>query len=158
MGGPETVHDAGRKGTPMLNATRKQPSPEDTGRAERLREVLADAIEVNKLVPVVVEGRRDVMALRQLGFAGEILVLHRGKGLYDFCEEVAERFGKVILLMDWDEKGEDLHRSLARHLGGHWEDFEIFRSMLRILCQKDIKDVEGIPKLLNRLEGCEYPR
>ncbi len=142
----------------MLNTTKKIPSSEDLERAERLREVLAALYEANKRLPVIVEGKRDAAALKQLGLIGEIIVLHCGKGLYDFCEDIAERFSKVIILLDWDNKGEELYRSLSRNLRGHGEEFAAFRDLLKILCQKDIKDIEGIPRLLLRLEGNEQPR
>ena len=88
----------------MLNTDRNVPSIEDIERAERLREVLEALYEVNKRVPVIVEGKRDAIALRRLGLVGEIITLHRGKGPYDFCEDIVERFSKVIILLDWDEK------------------------------------------------------
>ncbi len=143
---------------PMLNTNKMLPSTNDLERAERLREVLDALSEVNKRFPVIVEGKRDAVALKKLGLEGEIITLHRGKGLYDFCEEIAEQFTKVVLLLDWDEKGESLYRTVSQLLGGHWEEFSPLRGLLKILCQKDIKDIEGIPKLLSRLEGNEHPR
>ena len=142
----------------MLNTDKKVPSIEDIERAGRLREVLEALYEVNKRVPVIVEGKRDASALKGLGLVGEIITLHSGKGLYDFCEDIIERFSKVVILLDWDEKGESLYRTLSENLSGHWEEFSAFRGVLKILCQKDIKDIEGIPKLLLRLEGNEFAR
>ncbi|MBI5188018.1 MAG: hypothetical protein HZA07_02945 [Nitrospirae bacterium] len=139
----------------MLNTQKNAPSISDVERAERLRGVLETLYEVNKRIPVIVEGKRDALALRRLGLVGEIITLHRGKSLYEFCGDVAERFHRVIVLLDWDSKGENLNRTLSRHLKGHWEEFSTFRELLKILCQKDIKDIEGIPKLLDRLEGNE---
>ena len=142
----------------MLNTNRKAPSVDDTERAERLREVLVALYEVNKRVPVIVEGKRDALALKKLGLVGKVIILHSGKGLYEFCEEVAETYPKVIILLDWDDKGERLYGLIVRHLRGHCEEYSPFRGIIKILCQKDIKDIEGIPKLLWRLEGNEYPR
>jgi 5S rRNA maturation endonuclease (ribonuclease M5) len=105
------------------------------------------------IFPVIVEGKRDSAALRELGLKGEIIEVHRGIGIYEFCEKIAEEFPAVALLTDWDEKGEAIHTSLARNLPGHFEKYTAFRGMLKILCQKDIRDVEGIPGLLERLEG-----
>ncbi|MCK7512963.1 MAG: hypothetical protein MZV70_59045 [Desulfobacterales bacterium] len=51
----------------------------DYERAERLREVLQALYEVNKRVPVVVEGKRDVSALRRIGLIGDIVTLHGGR-------------------------------------------------------------------------------
>lgn len=134
------------------------PNAVDTQRAERLREVLEFLYEANKLVPVIVEGRRDAHALRKLGLVGEIITLHRGKGIYEFCQHIDSNHRKAILLLDWDKEGEMLFRRLGRNLSGHWEEFSIIRESLKALCQKDIKDVEGIPSLLRRLEGEESPR
>ena len=134
------------------------PSLDDIARAERLRKVIEALYEVNNIVPVIVEGSRDVSALRKLGLTGEIITLHNGKSLYDFCSDIADRFQKVVLLLDWDKKGENLTKALSMHLNGHWEEFSFFREIFKVNCQKEIKDIEGIPKLLRRLEGNEGPR
>jgi 5S rRNA maturation endonuclease (ribonuclease M5) len=135
--------------------THKMPSTEDLERAERLHKVLEALGEVNKRFPVIVEGKKDLQALRKLGLSGDIIPLHSGKGLYDFSEELAERFSKVVLLLDWDDKGDHLFTSLTNNLHGHWEEYAAFRELLRMICQKDIKDVESIPTLLLRLEGSD---
>lgn len=137
----------------VLRARSKTSSFVDLERAERIREVFEALFEVNRRVPVIVEGKRDSEALRWLGLTGEIITLHRGNNLYEFCEEVADRYEKVVLLLDWDDRGEALYRFLSSHLKGHWEEFSGFRELLKILCQKDIKDIEGIPRLLKNLEG-----
>lgn len=131
------------------------PTPEDMERASRLREVLEALYEVNRNVPVIVEGKRDAMALRKLGLIGEIIILHSGNNLYEFSEDISERFERVVILLDWDDKGEHLSKTLQKHLRGQWEEFSAFREILKILCQKEIKDIEGIPKLLRKLEGDE---
>ena len=128
-------------------------APGDTERAERLREVLDGLIEINRNVPIIVEGKKDSAALRALGFEGEIINLHRGQNLYDFSEEITDRYDKIVLLLDWDEKGDQMTRSLEEGMKGYFEEFRPFRDTIRILCQKDIKDIEAIPVLLRRLEG-----
>jgi 5S rRNA maturation endonuclease (ribonuclease M5) len=127
----------------------------DSERAERLREILEELDEVNREIPVVVEGKKDASALRSLGLSGEIITLHNGQNIYDFCETLTRRHRQIVLLLDWDRKGEELTRLLSSHLAGHWEEFSTFRDILKILCQKEIKDIEGIPSLLKRLEGNE---
>jgi 5S rRNA maturation endonuclease (ribonuclease M5) len=144
-----------RETTMSSNRQKKMPSISDTERSARLREVLEDLQELNKRIPVVVEGKRDASALRSLGLMGDIITLHNGQDLYEFCDDVARTHYRVILLLDWDKKGEDLNKILSHNLKGHWEEFSSFRELLRILCQKEIKDIEGIPALLRRLEGNE---
>lgn len=139
----------------MQKSERKMPSPADLERSERLREILDALCEVNKRIPIIVEGKRDALALRELGLEGEIIALHRGQGLYDFAEEMADKFPRVVLLLDWDEQGERLYKTLSSYLSGHWEEFAPFRGIIKVLCQKEIKDIEGIPRLLQRLERYE---
>lgn len=141
----------------MINTHKLFPSAIDVERAERLREVFEHLIEVNKTVPVIVEGKKDASALKSLGVTGEIITLHNGKNLYDFCDDIIHRFHRVVLLSDWDRKGEDLNKILSAYLKGHWEEYSSFRDLLKVLCQKEIKDIEGIPKLIRRLEGNEGP-
>ncbi len=138
-----------------MNHNRNAPTTADIERAERLREIFLHLQELNETIPVIVEGKRDASALRKLGLQGEIVTLHNGRSLYDFCVEILNRFSKVIILLDWDRKGDDLNKTLSELLEGHWEEFAHFREIIRLLCQKDINDVEGIPKLLKRLEGNE---
>ncbi len=128
---------------------------DDLERAERLKVVFQALYEVNKRIPIIVEGKRDVSALRKIGLVGEIIALHGGMGIYEFCEDIAERFHRVVLLTDWDNKGEHLYKTIAEHLKGSWEEFSPFREIVKVLCQKDIKDIEGVPLLLERLAGSE---
>lgn len=137
----------------MNNTQKNMPSTDDMERAERLRGVFDALNEVNRRFPIIVEGKRDAVALKHIGLAGKIITLHNGKNLYDFCENITEKFAKVIILTDWDAKGDNLLKTLSKNLEGRWEEFSPFREILKILCQKDIKDIEGIPKLIMRLEG-----
>jgi|GEM_PF-265732 len=125
----------------------------EADRGDRLKTILEALYEANKHVPIVVEGRRDSEALRRLGFTGEIISFHSGKSTYDFCEDLTEAYDRVILLMDWDETGEELFNALSDNLRGYWEEFASFREDVRAFCQKDIKDVQSIPGLLERLTG-----
>jgi 5S rRNA maturation endonuclease (ribonuclease M5) len=55
---------------------------------------------------VVVEGQRDVEALRSLGFEGQIEVCsHVGLSDVELCEIVAVDADSVLLLTDFDEEG-----------------------------------------------------
>lgn len=137
----------------VFRSRSKTSSFTDLERVEKLKEVFEALYEVNKTVPVIVEGKRDSEALKKLGLIGEIITLHRGNNLYEFCEEIAERHERVVLLLDWDERGESLYRFLSSHLKGHWEAYANFREILKILCQKDIKDIESIPRFIRNLEG-----
>jgi 5S rRNA maturation endonuclease (ribonuclease M5) len=130
------------------------PSPQDLERAERMLINLSALYHYNNEdVPIIVEGKRDIKALRELGLQGKLIPLNNGMGLYEFCEGILERHSKVVLLMDWDNNGEHLFRELSTYLSGLWEPFGHIREGLKALCQKDIKDVESIPSLLFNLLG-----
>ncbi len=125
-------------------------------RLEALEELLSALLELNKRIPVIVEGKRDVLALRALGFEGELIQVHSGKGLYEFSEEVHERFEEVILLIDWDQRGEALYESLGELLSGLWERYSSFRETLKILSRNEVFEIESIPDLMERLRSqCE---
>jgi len=139
----------------MFNSKKNNPTINDLERAERLREIIEDLSEINKSTPIIVEGKKDAIALRKLGISGEIITLHNGKNLYEFCMEITERYDKVVILLDWDKKGENLNKIVSENLKGYWEEHSLFRELFKLLCQKEIHDIEGLPSLLRRLEGIE---
>jgi 5S rRNA maturation endonuclease (ribonuclease M5) len=66
---------------------------------------------------VVVEGMRDVDALRRLGFRGRIEVCSRvGVSDGDLIEGLAGSCGTVVVLTDFDDEGKRLNRRLTRLL------------------------------------------
>lgn len=121
-------------------------------RFEALQELFKVLSELNRKVPIIVEGRNDVIALRTLGLQGEIIQVHGGKNLYELSEEIHERFEQVILLIDWDRKGETLMKTLGDYLSGLWEGYRTFRETLRFLCRDEALEVEEIPALMERLK------
>ncbi len=56
---------------------------------------------------VVVEGKRDSIALKKLGYTGKVLEFHRFGGMIDFTDSVA-KYKNLILLFDRDKKGRRL--------------------------------------------------
>jgi len=137
------------------DASRKQlavPSIADSERAMRIREVFADLADLNEEVPVIVEGKRDAEALREMGLSGEVITYNRGLGVHEFCDEIHARYAKCVLLMDWDGVGESLMSKLGPELGGMWEEFTNYRRLLKAMCQREVKDIEGIPGLIRKLE------
>ncbi|MEJ2260402.1 MAG: toprim domain-containing protein [Nitrosopumilaceae archaeon] len=53
---------------------------------------------------VIVEGKRDVAALRKIGFSGKVFEFHKFGGMINFVDSVA-RYENLILLFDGDKKG-----------------------------------------------------
>jgi len=102
--------------------------------------------------PVLVEGERDVAALRALGLEGELLKLNRGEGLVALTDALSARHQKIILLTDWDYKGVELHDRLGRLLrDAQVSSDDFFWSRLKKLTGGGCRTVESLPALLAQL-------
>ena len=79
---------------------------------ERLTRLLG---ELETLVDVViVEGTRDLEALRLLGFRGEVsLFSQMGVPDADFMDTASREYGSVAILTDFDEEGRKIDLALS---------------------------------------------
>jgi 5S rRNA maturation endonuclease (ribonuclease M5) len=95
---------------------------------------------------VLVEGRRDVEALKDLGVEGKILPVSS----VSRAKLVESVEGDVIILTDWDEKGEKLKREIFEVLlsNGVIADTSIRK---RIFSAVNVSEVEDLAKLYFRL-------
>jgi 5S rRNA maturation endonuclease (ribonuclease M5) len=73
---------------------------------EEINEIKKFVSELNSIkeCAVVVEGKRDTIALRKLGYNGKILEFHRFGGIVNFTDTVAAQ-KRLIILFDRDRKG-----------------------------------------------------
>jgi 5S rRNA maturation endonuclease (ribonuclease M5) len=125
---------------------------------ERIKEfelLIAHLVEANREIPVVVEGDQDVRCLRALGLKGTMIKVHTGKTFYEFCQDLSAKYPQVILLMDWDRRGEQIHQQLTRDLDAEWSPYNYFREGLKFLCYPDIQEVEQLARLLENLKLLE---
>ena len=53
---------------------------------------------------VVVEGKRDELALKKIGFSGNVIQFHKFRGLTRFSDHIVS-YDTVIMLLDGDRKG-----------------------------------------------------
>ena len=119
-------------------------------RIEELRATLDELAEANLTKPILVEGKRDVEALRELGCLGEILVLHAGDHIIEVADRIARTHREVVLLTDWDRKGGQLARLVQDNLRGRVKlDTELRKRLARFAA---VKDVESLPSHLRMLE------
>ncbi|MCX6679320.1 MAG: topoisomerase [Methanothrix sp.] len=119
---------------------------------EALEELIASLLEASYHgAAVIVEGRRDLQALRALGLPGPVIMASRRRAL-DLAEDVARSYREIILLTDWDGKGDEMCRTIECHLisVGSKPDKEI-RSRLKKLVKKEIKDVESLSRYAERM-------
>jgi len=125
-------------------------------RTEKILELLTKlAAETGKGTPVVVEGQKDVSALRQLNVEGKIVSSKTaGKSFLDILTEIEQQEAhEVILLLDFDRRGVEWTHRLKQHL----EKTRIkpnlkFWYQLYGLVGHDLKDIEGLPAYLETLK------
>lgn len=93
---------------------------------------------------ILVEGRRDREALAKLGITGEI-VMTSHRSLLNLSESLARSKKDIIILTDWDERGEEVARQISLYMeaDGVRPDNNI-RCSLRGLLKKEITEVENL--------------
>jgi 5S rRNA maturation endonuclease (ribonuclease M5) len=119
---------------------------------DELEKLLDRLRAASEQFPVLVEGARDVAALRKLGLEGDIQKLNRGEGLVARADALSHRYKHIILLTDWDYKGVELHdrlKSLLQDAQVRTDDF--FWSRLRKLVGGGSRTVEDLPAFLEIL-------
>ncbi len=116
---------------------------------EDVLKALSELIEENISTPVIVEGEKDVDALRRLGLTGEIITLNSGITLIDFCDKIAEKYDEAIILTDWDRKGGFLYHTIERNLEGRVKVITYFREIF----SKNVmsKTLEGLPSWIETM-------
>ena len=92
---------------------------------------------------VVVEGKRDSIALRKLGFSGKILEFHSFKGIVNFSDSVA-KYKSVILLLDGDRKGRYLTKRIIDLLAHRVKIDLSFKKKLVSITKGKIRFIEQL--------------
>ena len=110
--------------------------------------------------PILVEGPRDVTALRALGLTGPIEVVNRGWDVARRIAHLVESYGTrgadggpaLHLLMDWDRTGGRLQTTFRRRLEAFdvKVDEEVRRVLMRCL-KPETRTVEGLSGLIEVL-------
>ena len=100
---------------------------------------------------VVVEGKRDSMALRRTGYSGKILEFHRFEGMIDFTDTVA-KYERVIVLFDRDKTGRALTAKTIQLLQRRTKIDLSFKRKLREITNGKIKFIEQLVSYESFLE------
>jgi 5S rRNA maturation endonuclease (ribonuclease M5) len=109
-----------------------------------------------KGAPIVVEGKNDIRSLHKLGVTGDIILAKTsGKSFLDVLSEIERRErSEVILLFDFDRRGKEWTRRMARRLEGmKIAPNLLFWRMLLGLVGRDVKDIEGLATYLETLKN-----
>ena len=120
----------------------------------RVLEALAE--ESAKGKPIVVEGKKDVEALRALGVAGSVVTVKTGgKSFLDaVCEIETMDVPEIILFLDFDRRGKEG----TKHLKQSLERAKIkpnvkFWRALSALVGKEIQCIESLTAYLDTLRA-----
>ncbi|MBC2699036.1 MAG: DNA primase [ANME-2 cluster archaeon] len=125
---------------------------DDLERLEKLEGLILELQQMSdKGAVIIVEGKRDRKALRALGITGDI-ELGTKKSILVFCEDVAREYNNVIVLTDWDEKGDKLASLMEGYLRSTSAAVNMdIRKKIKNLVQKRIKDIESLDTHISNL-------
>ena len=103
---------------------------------------------------IVVEGRKDVESLNNLGIHGEFLMVQVSGGPIRIAESLWNNGSKAVILTDWDRRGDSLADDLRRNMDSLQIHYNIeIRRELAHLCRPFCKDVESLHSVVNLLES-----
>ena len=92
---------------------------------------------------VVVEGKRDSMALKKLGYSGKVLEFHRFGGMVNFTD-FASKYEKIIILFDRDKKGRYLTGKTIQLLQRRTKVDLSYKRKLRLITKGKIMFIEQL--------------
>jgi len=92
---------------------------------------------------VIVEGKRDSIALKKLGYSGKILEFHRFGGMIDFADSVS-KYKRLIILFDRDKKGRTLTGKTIQLLQRRTKIDLSFKKKLREITKGKIMFIEQL--------------
>jgi 5S rRNA maturation endonuclease (ribonuclease M5) len=110
---------------------------------EQFVEFLNHESEIGSIV--VVEGKRDLEALRSIGVNGDIVVFHNFRGISEFVHHLSIKNRKIILLLDMDRKGKILTSKILKHLNSSYQhDYLQTKRRLAQITRGRIKHIEDL--------------
>jgi 5S rRNA maturation endonuclease (ribonuclease M5) len=122
---------------------------------EKIQQIVAKLSEesdIGKLI--VVEGKKDEIALQELGISGKLLTVKTGGKSFQQASEEIEKTGaaEVVLLLDFDRRGKEGTLRLKHYL----ERTKIKVNMrfwldLQALVGRDVACIESLPSYLKTL-------
>jgi 5S rRNA maturation endonuclease (ribonuclease M5) len=112
---------------------------------QEIQELKAFVSQLNSIQEsaIVVEGKRDATALRDIGFSGRVLEFHRFGGMVNFADAVA-KYDRVVILFDRDRKGRILTRKTIQLLQRRTRIDLSFKRRLREITKGKIMFVEQL--------------
>ncbi len=124
---------------------------------EKILQIIAKLTEESvKGKLVIVEGKKDELALRELGIMGRVITVKTGGKSFLQAGAEIEKLGApdVILLLDFDRRGKEGTMHLKRNLerAKVKVDMRFWRD-LQALVGRNIACIESLPSYLNTLRN-----
>ncbi|RMD66078.1 toprim domain-containing protein [Candidatus Pacearchaeota archaeon] len=114
---------------------------------------LRGEIEKYKGYVVLVEGKKDVLALRQFGFTNVYAIHKTGIGLRERVEQivasVSDKKKRFCVLTDFDRQGKKLYMFVKSVL--HEQGVRVDSALRGILLKAGLSHVEGFGKFMEKL-------
>lgn len=124
---------------------------------EKLLQILERLAEESaKGTPIIVEGKKDIEALRDLSVKGKIISAKTGgKHLIDLIFELeSTSVSEIILLLDFDWRGKELTRRLQHYLERTGIKVNVaFWLELSTIVGNEVKDIEGLASYMETLKS-----
>jgi len=92
---------------------------------------------------VIVEGKKDSVALKKLGYSGKVLEFYRFGGMIDFTDSVS-KYKRLIVLFDRDKKGRSLTGKTIQLLQRRTKIDLSFKRKLRVITKGKIMFIEQL--------------
>jgi len=102
-----------------------------------------DLLNSKKDSIVVVEGKRDALALKKLGYSGKLCEFHSFKGLTNFADSIAT-YKNLIVLFDGDRKGKYLTSKIISRLEHRIRIDLSFKRKLVTITKGKIRHIEDL--------------
>lgn len=122
---------------------------------EKLDAILQKLIEKSDEGAVIlVEGVKDIKALRQIGIAGKIYSVKNIRiPLCDYLLKYVNSKDEIIVLTDFDRRGVQLAGKMTNYLEKCGKSINLtFWLKIRGFISRDIKDVEGIASYVKTIQ------
>ena len=101
---------------------------------------------------ILIEGKKDQVALALLNVEGEMVQVQGARGIFRLAEGLSRDKKTAIIMTDWDRKGGQLAGLLRNALNANQVKFnDTLRSRLSKIAKKEIKDVESLPSFVSFL-------
>ncbi len=114
-------------------------------RLERMDSAIDDLCELALSHIILIEGRNDALALRELGVEADMFCVQSGGGPVKAAEYAWNLGRPAVILTDWDRRGDSLADDLRRNLSSLCVRYDdSIRDRLSHICGQFCPDVESL--------------